>query len=56
MVRHLTEKSINRIEEVFDFFSEATLLETAFKPDSPYREVMAKIVADINAAMDTGDI
>ncbi|XP_061389434.1 tumor necrosis factor alpha-induced protein 8-like protein [Musca vetustissima] len=54
--RHLTEKSLTRIDEVFDFFTDANLLETAFKPDSPYREVMANIVADINTAMETGDI
>ncbi|XP_023036787.1 tumor necrosis factor alpha-induced protein 8-like protein isoform X3 [Drosophila tropicalis] len=53
---HLTEKSLGRIDEVFDFFGDATLLETAFKRDSPYREVMGKIVADINSAMETGDI
>ncbi|KAH8309619.1 hypothetical protein KR059_012391 [Drosophila kikkawai] len=53
---HLTEKSLGRIDEVFDFFGEATLLETAFRSDSPYREVMGKIVADINAAMEMGDI
>ncbi|XP_073812194.1 tumor necrosis factor alpha-induced protein 8-like protein sigmar isoform X2 [Musca autumnalis] len=54
--RHLTEKSLARIDEVFDFFTDGILLETAFKPDSPYREVMGKIVADINTAMETGDI
>ncbi|XP_065369466.1 protein salivary glands marred isoform X2 [Calliphora vicina] len=54
--KHLTEKSLNRIDEVFEFFGDQTLLETAFKPNSPYREVMGKIVADINTAMDTGDI
>ncbi|XP_016977069.1 tumor necrosis factor alpha-induced protein 8-like protein isoform X2 [Drosophila rhopaloa] len=53
---HLTEKSLGRIDEVFDFFGEETLLETAFRSDSPYREVMGKIVADINAAMESGDI
>lgn len=53
---HLTDKSLARIDEVFDFFGDASLLETAFKPDSPYREIMGKIVADINAAMETGDI
>ncbi|KAM7346018.1 tumor necrosis factor alpha-induced protein 8-like protein sigmar isoform 3-T10 [Cochliomyia hominivorax] len=42
--------------KLFEFFSDPTLLETAFKPNSPYREVMGKIVADINTAMDTGDI
>ncbi|KAL7736558.1 hypothetical protein ACLKA6_015202 [Drosophila palustris] len=53
---HLTDKSLGRIDEVFDFFADALLLETAFKPDSPYREVMGKIVADIKSAMETGDI
>lgn len=53
---HLTDKSIGRIDEVFDFFADETLLELAFKTDSPYREVMGKIVADINSAMETGDI
>ncbi|XP_030377329.1 tumor necrosis factor alpha-induced protein 8-like protein isoform X2 [Scaptodrosophila lebanonensis] len=53
---HLTDKSLNRIDEVFDFFGDASFLETAFKPDSPYREVMGKIVADINTAMETGDM
>lgn len=47
---------MNRIDEVFEFFGDPSLLETAFKPNSPYREVMGKIVADINTAMDTGDI
>lgn len=32
---HLTEKSLGRIDEVFDFFGEEALLETAFRPDSP---------------------
>lgn len=54
--RHLTEKSLSRIDDVFEFFGDPALLETAFKPDSPYREVMGKIVADINTAMDTGDM
>ncbi|KAI9579464.1 tumor necrosis factor alpha-induced protein 8-like protein isoform X1 [Glossina fuscipes] len=54
--RHLTEKSLNRIDEVFEFFTDATLLETAFKANSPYSDLMGKIVADINTAMDTGDM
>ncbi|XP_017839927.1 tumor necrosis factor alpha-induced protein 8-like protein isoform X2 [Drosophila busckii] len=53
---HLTDKSIGRIDDVFEFFGDAVLLETAFKPNSPYHEIMGNIVADINAAMDTGDM
>lgn len=54
--RHLTEKSMMRIDEVFGFFGSAALLETAFKQDSPYGDVMAKIVVDLNKAMDNGDL
>lgn len=53
---HLTEKSIGRIDEVFDFFSDAKLLETAFRVDSPYRDVVGDIVKDMNAAMESGDL
>lgn len=54
--RHLTEKSLNRIDEVFGFFSSADLLEISFRPDSPYKEIVGKIVADLNKAMDNGDL
>lgn len=54
--RHLTDKSIARIDEVFEFFGDNKLLDTAFKQESPYREVVGKIVADLNKAMDNGDI
>lgn len=56
VVRHLTDKSIGRIDEVFAFFSDPALLETAFRQDSPYRDIMDKIIADLNKAMETGDI
>lgn len=54
--RHLTDKSLGRIDEVFAFFSDPRLLETAFRSDSPYREIMSKIVEDMNTAMETGDL
>lgn len=54
--RHLTDKSHNRIDEVFDFFNDAEFLETAFKQNSPYQELMDKIVADIHTAMENGNI
>uniref|UniRef100_A0A1Q3FMY7 Putative tumor necrosis factor induced protein n=1 Tax=Culex tarsalis TaxID=7177 RepID=A0A1Q3FMY7_CULTA len=56
VARHLTEKSMGRIQEVFEFFSDPSLLEMAFKQDSPYRDIMDKIVADLNKAMENGDI
>ena len=54
--RHLTEKSINKIDEVFEFFNNPTLLEIAFRQNSPYRETMEKIVADLNKVMESEDI
>lgn len=54
--RHLTDKSLDRIDEVFTFFNDPKLLETCFRVDSPYREVVAAIVKDLNSAMDSGDI
>lgn len=54
--RHLTDKSISRMDEVFSFFNESNLLETAFKAESPYREILGNIVADLNKAMDSGDM
>ena len=51
--RHLTEKSILRIDEVFDFFTDNRLLETAFKQESPYQEVMKNLVADMNKSLDS---
>ncbi|XP_049530062.1 tumor necrosis factor alpha-induced protein 8-like protein isoform X1 [Anopheles darlingi] len=56
VVRHLTDKSLGRIDEVFETFSDSSLLETAFRQDSPYREIMDKIVLDLNKAMENGDI
>lgn len=51
--RHMTEKSLLRIDEVFDFFCDNRLLETAFKPDSPYQDVMRNLVADMNKSLDS---
>lgn len=54
--RHLTDKSLSRIDEVFTFFNDSKLLETCFRANSPYQEVVAAIVKDLNNAMDNGDI
>lgn len=51
--RHMTEKSILRIDEVFDFFTDNRLLETAFKQNSPYLEVMQNLVVDMNKSLDS---
>lgn len=54
--KHLTDKSLSRIDEVFAFFSDGPFLETCFRSDSPYKEIMGKIVSDLNKAMDSGDL
>lgn len=54
--RHLTDKSLNRIDHVFDFFSNPQFLDTIFKKDSNYREILGKIVSDMNKALDTGGL
>lgn len=54
--KHLTEKSLNRIDEVFSVMNNAQFLEAIFKQNSEYREIMGKIVCDLNKAMENGDI
>ncbi|XP_055715427.1 protein salivary glands marred-like isoform X1 [Phlebotomus papatasi] len=53
--RHLTEKSLSRVDEIFKFFRDDKLLETAFRPNSPYSDVMMSLVADLNKSLDEGD-
>jgi hypothetical protein len=51
--RHLTDKSLSRIDEVFDFFNNSEFLDMLFRQNSPYRDLMEKIVTDMNKASDT---
>ena len=52
--RHLTDKSLNRIDHVCDFYSNLEFLDTLFKTNDPYRELLGKIVADLNKLFDDG--
>lgn len=54
--RHLTGKSVTRINHVFDFFSNPQFLDAMFKKNSEYHEILGKIVADMNKALDSGDL
>lgn len=54
--KHLTDKSIARIDSVFNFFANAQFLDAIFKPDSEYRDVMGRIVADLNESIERGDL
>lgn len=50
--RHLTEKSLNRIDNFFDFYSNDCFLDTAFKVDGPHSTIMNKIINDVNALLE----
>lgn len=52
---HLTEKSLGKIDEIFESFNNPQFLEALFKADSPHREVMGKIVEDLNKVMEQGE-
>lgn len=54
VLRHLTEKSLLRIDYVFNFFSEPTFLDTVFKRNSEYSTMLSRFVEDLNRALDEG--
>ncbi|XP_025835620.1 tumor necrosis factor alpha-induced protein 8-like protein isoform X2 [Agrilus planipennis] len=54
--KHLSEKSLARIDEVFGFFTNEQFLDELFSPNSQYREILGKIVADLNKAIENGDL
>jgi len=52
---HLTDKSLKRVENVFDFFKERQFLEEVFKT-SKYRSLMDVIVKDTRVLLDEGSL
>lgn len=50
--RHLTDKSLWRIDHVFQFFGSVEFLDTLFKTNGPHRELLAKIVSDLNKLLE----
>lgn len=54
VLQHLTEKSLQRIDYVFDFFSDLNFLDTLFKSNEPYHELLGKVVGDLNKLFDDG--
>ncbi|KAK9871258.1 hypothetical protein WA026_011531 [Henosepilachna vigintioctopunctata] len=54
--RHLTDKSLARIDSVFNFFTDEKFLDSVFKRDSEYREVLGRLVTDLNKAIENGDL
>ncbi|KAF5285434.1 hypothetical protein FQA39_LY16688 [Lamprigera yunnana] len=54
--KHLTEKSLSRIDSVFHFFANDHFLDAVFKTCSEYKDTLSRIVADLNKAIDNGDL
>lgn len=54
--KHLTEKSLSRIDSVFNFFSNEQFLDDIFQVNSEYKETLGRIVADLNKAIENGDL
>lgn len=54
--KHLTDKSLLRIDSVFNFFTSEQFLDAIFKADSDYRDILGKIVFDLNKAIENGDL
>ncbi|XP_066252139.1 tumor necrosis factor alpha-induced protein 8-like protein isoform X1 [Euwallacea similis] len=54
--KHLTDKSLNRVESVFAFFTNENFLDSIFKRNSEYREALGRVVSDLNKAIDNGDL
>ncbi|XP_067127725.1 LOW QUALITY PROTEIN: tumor necrosis factor alpha-induced protein 8-like protein [Centruroides vittatus] len=56
VVRHLTEKSLNRIDHVFNFFTNPNVLDDVFSLDSNHKELLGKIVADMHKLLEEGSL
>ena len=54
VLRHLTDKSLGRIEHVFTFFGDNNFLDTNFRPNGDHRDLMGKIVEDLNSLLENG--
>ncbi|XP_071051669.1 protein salivary glands marred isoform X2 [Onthophagus taurus] len=53
---HLTEKSLARIDSVFNYFGNEHFLDSIFKPDGEYRDILGRVVTDLNKAIESGDL
>ena len=49
---HLTEKSLNRIDNFFNFYSNEDLLDKAFKKDGPHATIVSSIIKDVNSLLE----
>lgn len=56
VAKHLTDKSLSRVDSVFNFFANEQFLDAIFAAQSDHRDILAKIVADLNKSIDNGDL
>lgn len=52
---HLSEKSLNRIDEIFESFNDPQFLNEMFRPEGPHKEVMEKICEDLNKILEQNE-
>lgn len=52
VLRHLTEKSLQRIDNVFETFGSCDFLDAVFKSDSPHEEAKFKVIQDLNVLLE----
>ena len=53
---HLTDKSLGRIDHVLDAFTDPAFMEEMFRPETPHRPILQKIIEDMSKAFDEGGI
>ena len=53
---HLTEKSMKRIEHVYNLYTDPNLLDAVFEPNSKYRPFLGSICTSLNLLIDNGEI
>ncbi|ELU18646.1 hypothetical protein CAPTEDRAFT_209202 [Capitella teleta] len=56
VVRHLTDKSLGRIDQVFSFFGNADFLEYIFKRTGSNSQLLKTVVDDLNKLLDEGTL
>jgi len=53
--RHLTEKTISRVDHVFAFFRNPQFLDAVFARNSQHRDLLGRIAKDLNTIMDVSE-